>query len=88
MTVLAAIQAFVETLTNQGEGIVEVRLNALTFDRFKQEVKAKSQIDLHEACGDYDRPTSPWFGSRPNENSIAYSVYVDAGHYVSVKGPR
>lgn len=88
MTVLAAIQAFAETLAEQGEGVVEVRLNDVTFARFKDEVRGRSQIDLHEAGGDYDRPTSPWFGSRPNENSIAYSVYVDGGHYVSVKGPR
>lgn len=88
MTVLAAIQAFAETLADQGEGVVEVRLNAVTFARFKDEVKGKSQIDMHEACGDYDRPTSPWYGGRPREDSIAYSIYVDGGQYVSVKGPR
>ena len=88
MTVLAAIQDFVSTLAEQGEGVTEIRLNEVTFQRFKDETKARSRIDLHEACGDYDRPSSPWYGSRPDERSISYSVYVDPGTYVSVKGPR
>lgn len=43
--------------------------------------KNMCRLDLHEVCGDYDRPSSPWFGSRPATPSLRLST---AGGEVAV----
>ncbi len=47
-------------------------------------IQNRMPVDIHEAGGDYDRPSSPWYGSRPSENGFtSIKVYTDTG-YVSV----
>jgi hypothetical protein len=87
MSIVDAINDFAEALAVENGGVMEIRLDARTYERFTMEVQQKVPVDLHEVCGDYDRPSSPWYGSRPMKGSMAYAVYTSMGQ-VYVKGPR
>lgn len=45
-------------------------VGAEAYAAIKVYVASLTRLDLHEVCGDYDRPSSPWFGSRPQFQSI------------------
>lgn len=87
MSITDAINDFAEKLAIVHGGVLEIRLDGHTFERFQAEVQQKMPVDMHEVCGDYDRPSSPWYGSRPMKGSMAYAVYTSMGQ-VYVKGPR
>jgi hypothetical protein len=87
MSIINVISDFAEALAVEMGEVTEIRLDARTFERFTMEVNRGAPVDMHEACGDYDRPSSPWYGSRPSKDSIAYAVHTSMGQ-VYVKGPR
>lgn len=41
-------------------------------------LEGKLSLDIHEVCGDYDNPKSPWYGSRPAPIS-AIELHTPAG---------
>ncbi len=65
MTIADAIEEFSHALAQLGGAVVHVDLDEKAYQQLMDEIGPTTAIDLHEVCGDYDRPSSPWYGARP-----------------------
>ena len=54
----------------------EAHVGATSYAALMKYVRATLAPDMHEVCGDYDRPSSPWFGSRPGPPALRWCTPV------------
>ncbi len=78
MSITSAIDEFANAVALEGGKVVHVDLDERAYERLLAEIKPMMPVDMHEAGGDYDRPSSPWYGSRPG-HFTALAVWTATG---------
>ncbi len=77
MSILRAIVDFARDVQVRGGAVTRVELDEAGYRSLYAECASRAALDIHEVCGDYDRPDSPWFGSRPAPPALA--VHTENG---------
>ena len=80
-SIIAAINDdAVRTYNESGRVPKEAWITRNTFVILTDYIKSIMHVDIHEAAGDYDRPESPWYGSRPSEGGFqSLTIHVLTG---------
>jgi hypothetical protein len=64
----------------------EAHVGADAYASLMEYANASLGLDMHEVCGDYDRPSSPWFGGRPEPPALRW--YAPGGDVAVIKRPE
>jgi len=61
----------------------EAHVGSRSYAALVEYAKTILALDMHEVCGDYDRPSSPWYGSRPPPPLLRW--YTPTGDVAVIK---